>query len=172
MTLQELFNSIGNDPFYIVAYFIALPLIALIIGFTSKGESHLSPWTYIYSALIYMVCIPGIFAITLCVYTFFFERQSFLNLNIIVYFLPIISMILTLILIKKRIPLDGIPGFGKISGLMLVIAVTFISMLLIQKTKIWIVFIGSIGHLFIAFIVLFIVFRFGLSRLMGSSSKR
>ncbi len=172
MTLQELFNSIGENPFYIIAYFVAIPLVALIIGFTSKGESHLSPWTYIYSTLIYMICVPGIFAVTLCVYTFFFERQSFLNLNIVVYFLPIISMILTLILIRKRVPLDRIPGFGKISGLMMVIAATFITMLLIQKTSIWVVFIGSIGHLFIAFVVLFIVFRFGLSRLISPTPKR
>ncbi len=169
MTLQELFNIVGADPTYIIAYFIMVPIIALIVGFTSKGEAHLSPWNYIFSALVYLACIPGIFAATLCIYNFFFERQSFLNLNIFVYFLPILSMFVTLFLIKNRIAFNRIPGFSNLSGLIMVITATFIVMLLIQKTRIWVVFIGSVGHLLIAFLVLFLIIRIGFSKLFKQS---
>jgi hypothetical protein len=168
MTLQDLFDLISRDPSYVIFYFVAMPLIALLVGFMSEGEGHLSPWRNVYSALIYMVCVPGVFSLTLLVYNFFFERQSFLQLNIFVYFLPLLSMLLTLLLIKRKVSFDNIPGFDKITGLLMVIMATFVAMLLIQKTHIWVVFVGSIGHLAIAFVVLFLIIRFGMKRLFNT----
>lgn len=167
MTLQELFALVSHDPSYIIFYFLAMPCIAVLVGFMSAGEGNLSPWRECYSVLIYMVCIPGVFALTLCCYNFFFERQSFLNLNIFVYFLPIISMLITLMFIKSKVAFEAIPGFDKITGLLMVITATFVAMLLIQKTHIWVVFVGSIAHLAIAFVVLFLIIRFGMKRLFG-----
>jgi hypothetical protein len=72
--------------------------------------------------LVYAVCIPGVFAVTLNIYLFLFERQSVWQANIILQFLPVISMGITLMLIKSKIPFSLIPGFGKISGFLTLIA--------------------------------------------------
>lgn len=68
MTLQELFNLIAEHPAYIIFYFVVIPFAAFIAGLLSKGEGHLAPWKILYAILIYAVCIPGIFAVTLDVY--------------------------------------------------------------------------------------------------------
>ena len=102
MTLGEFFELCGRNPMLVLGYFILIPLIALLAMFFSKGEGHLSPWKYLYSVLIYLVCIPGIFAITLSVYLFLFERRSIMDTNMYTQVLPIFSMIVTIMLINAQ----------------------------------------------------------------------
>jgi len=54
-------------------------------------------------ATVYLVCIPGLLASVLTSYSLFFRHADLLNVNLAVYFLPIISMIVTLILIHKTV---------------------------------------------------------------------
>lgn len=173
MTLQELFDSIGSNPTLVLIYFAMLPITALIAGFMSKDEGYEEPWCYLYSVLVYAACIPGIFALTLTGYSFMFERASMLDKNIFVYFLPIIVMIATLLIINRNVDIKDIPGFGKLSGLLMVIFAVFFVMFLLQKIQIFTVFFGSITHLFGLFIVLFAVFMWGSSKLFkGSGDNR
>ena len=72
MTLRELFDYLSANPLAVVAYFFLLLITAILAGFMGKGEGHLSPWKYLYSAIIYLVCVPGIFAAALAVYLFLF----------------------------------------------------------------------------------------------------
>ena len=90
MTLQDLFDSMASNPTPVLIYFIMLPVTAFIISImTKKDEGYESPWKYLYSALIYLVCLPGIFAITMCIYHLLIDGRSFLQLNVLAYFLPI-----------------------------------------------------------------------------------
>ena len=82
MTLQEFFELLTNNPAYIIFYFSIIPFAAFLAGVLGKGEGHLTPWNYLYSALIYLVCVPGIFAVTLDVYLFLFEKQSIFELSL------------------------------------------------------------------------------------------
>ena len=165
MTLQDIFNQIGQNPSVVIAFFVGLPLLAFVSLLFSKDESYEKPWPHYYSGIIYMACIPGIFAITLTVYAFLFEGKSLLNVNFFVYFLPIISMIVTLLILRSRLDLDRIPGFDKLSGLLFIIATAFITLLLIQKTRIWVMFHGSVWFLVGVFVVLFLIFRVGWVKL-------
>ena len=137
MTLGEFFELCGRNPILVLGYFLLIPFIALLAMVFSKGEGHLSPWKYLYSVLIYMVCIPGIFAVTLSVYLFLFERRSIMDTNMYTQVLPILSMIITIILIKKQVSLNAVPGFGKLSGLITIISVLMIVMWIIDKTHIY-----------------------------------
>ena len=98
MTLLDFFKLLGENPSYMLGYFGLIPLTALLAGLLGSGEGHISPWKYLYSALVYLVCIPGIFAFTLNIYLFLFERsqRSILGSDIFSQILPVISMILTL----------------------------------------------------------------------------
>ena len=166
MTLEDFFKLLGENSFYVVAYFALIPITALIAGFMGKNEGHLSPWKYLYSALIYMVCVPGIFAITLNVYKFLFERGSIMQLNVFTQILPIISMILTLLLIRSAVSLDRIPGFGKLSGMATMILVLFTVMWFLEKTRIYVFSYMKIEYFLLLLIVLLIVFRYGWSKMM------
>ena len=115
-------------------YFLMVPFTAFLAGMLGKGEGHLSPWKYLYSALIYLVCVPGIFAAALAVYLFLFEKGgSIFNVNLLTQVLPIVSMVLTLGIIRRNAPFESIPGFSKLSSLMLMIASIFILMYFLDR---------------------------------------
>ena len=103
-----------------------------------KGEGHLTPWKYLYSALVYLVCVPGIFSVTLDVYMFLFEKRSILQTDIYTQILPILSMVITLFIIKRNVNLDAIPGFGKLSGLIMMITATLLIMWGLDRTHFWV----------------------------------
>ncbi len=165
MTLQQLFDQIGDEPTPIFIFFAALPLLSLLFAWIAKGEANRSPWNYIFTVLVFLVSVPGIFAFALCVYSFLFLRQSFLDVNILVYFLPIISMIVTFLIIKRVIELDDIPYIGKLSGMLMMMMATIGLMFVLDRTHI-IAFVRiPVQYLLIFFVVLFIAFGFGFRKL-------
>ena len=168
MTLQDFFDTVSGNPAPALIYFGMLPIVAAIVNFASGRESYESPWRYIYSGLVYAACVPGMLALVLCVYTLFFEpHRSLLQVSALIYFLPLLIMVASLLIMTRKVQLSYIPGFGKLSGLMMMLAVTFITILFIQKTRLWIMFHGSMFHLMVLFLVLFGIFYFGWYRLFG-----
>lgn len=134
MTLRELFDYLSANPAVMMLYFLMVPFTAFLAGILGKGEGHLSPWKYLYSTLIYLVCVPGIFAAALAVYLFLFEKGgSIFNVNLLTQVLPIVSMIATLGIIRRNVPFESIPGFSKLSSLMLMIASIFVLMYFLDR---------------------------------------
>ena len=172
MTLKEFFDLLGEQPIYILVYFLIIPFTALLVLLLGRGEGHLPPWKYLYSTLIYGVCVPAIFSVTLSVYLFLFERRSILETDVLTQLLPIASMAATLLLISKNVPLERVPGFGKISGLMMVITATFAFMWFIDRTRIFAFTYIPFQYVILIFIVLLIVIRFGWSRIFSQKSSQ
>ena len=169
MTLQEFFRLLGENPSYALMYFGLIPITALLAGLLGQGEGHISPWKYLYSTLIYLVCVPGIFAFTLNVYLFLFERRSVLESDIYTQILPIISMVGTLLIIRKNVSFNAIPGFDKISGLVMVVLATFAFMWFLDRTHIYVFSYLPFWQAILIFIGLFLVIRYGWSKFVGSS---
>lgn len=170
MTLQEFFDMLGENPVYVLFFFFMLPFTALLAGWLGKGEGHISPWKYLYSALIYLACVPGIFAVTLSIYFFLFERRSILDTNLYTQVLPIVSMVLTLFLIRKNVNLDRIPGFDKIGGLITMISATLAIMWFVDRTHIYAITFLPFHVVLLIFAGLLLLIRFGWSRFFGRSS--
>ncbi len=167
MTLREFFQLLADNPAMIIGYFLFIPIAAFLAGWLGKNEGHLSPWKYLYSMLIYLVCIPGIFAVTLNIYLFLFEKQSIFDTDIYTQILPILSMIATLLLIRNNVNLDRIPGFGKLSGLVMMIGSILALMWIADKTRILVFSYLPFQNVILIFVVLLIAVRFGWSRLFG-----
>ena len=165
MTLGEFFKWTGDHPALLISYFVGIPLIALLAGMFSKGEGHLSPWKYLYSILIYLSSIPGIFAVTLNIYLFLFERRSIMDTNLYTQVLPVLSMIATILIIKKQVSLDLVPGFDKISGLIIVIASIMALMWIIDKTHIYSITFMPFYAVILILVAGFFVIRLGLRKL-------
>jgi len=170
MTLKELFDLLSAHPAWILAYFILVPFTALLAGMLGKGEGHLTPWKYLYSTLIYLVCVPGIFAVTLSIYVFIFERRSIFDTDVYTQILPVLSMVATLLLIRRNVDLDLIPGFDKITGLVMMISATFAFMWVLDKTRIWIVSFLPFWQGILIFIGLLLVIRWGWGKVAKRSS--
>lgn len=165
MTLGEFFEWSGNNPALLLGFFFLVPFLALLALFFSKEEGHLSPWKYLYSVLIYLVAIPGIFAVTLSIYLFLFERRSIMDTNLFTQVLPIVSMLATFILIRKQVDLDLVPGFGKLSGLITIIGVLIVLMWIIDKTHIYSITFMPFWAVILILIAGFLLVWSGLKRL-------
>lgn len=167
MTLQQFFDWVQMHPNYSYIFYLGVPAIALIADFFSQGEGHVSPWKYLYSALIYLVCIPGIFIITLNIYFFFWERRSIMDTELLIQVLPILSMIATLFIIKKNVNLNYIPGFDKLSGLMLIIGIILTLMWILDRTHIYSITFMPFSMVLLVIVTGIVLLRFGLKKLLS-----
>ena len=167
MTLQEFFDYLSDRPELLLAYFIGIPILALVAGWLDKEEGHYAPWNYIYAIMIYCVCIPGIFAVTLSVYLFLFENHSILSTNLYTQVLPVGSMIATLLIIKQNVILDYIPGFDRLSGLIMLISAALAIMWFIDRLRLIAFTFIPFQYVLIFLIVLIATIRFGWSRIIG-----
>lgn len=148
-----------------MVYFLILPFTAWVVGMAADGSRDVKFWSYIYAILVYAVCIPGIFAVTLNIYLFLFERQSIWQANIVLQFLPIISMGITLILIKSKIPFSLIPGFGKLSGFLTLIAALIGIMWFFDRIHLVALTYVPFTVILVGFVLTLLAIRFAWSKL-------
>ena len=166
MTLQDLIQLIGENPRMIIGYYLIVIAISIISALFVNRENFKSPITYLFSTLIYAVSIPGIISVILIVYSAFIRKINFLEVNLLSYLLPIISMILVFTILNKSVTLKRIPGFRNIMGLFLMIGGTFFISYLIQKMFIGVIFIGGIQTLLLVFIVVFVLIKIGWNKMV------
>lgn len=169
ISIQDIILYVENYWWMLLIYFIALPIISFIMTLThSKEDIKIkSGLKYIYSILIYLSCLPGIFSSVLTVYAMIFVEINLLTINILIYFLPIISMIATLVIIKRKILFNDIPGFGRLSALILLLLAIFIILFILHKLRILLIFSGPFFILIIGGIILYLLLRRSWSRLFG-----
>ncbi len=160
MTLNELIILSGNHTLLMLVVFVLPPVVTLLLGLShGPGKGEEPPRCYFYAVLIYMTCLPGLFALTLTAYSLFFTKQNLLDVNLLVYLLPILSMGLTLSLMARKISFDDIPGFERISGLMIILTATFAVLFFLSRTRIWLLFSGSFLWLLAIGIIIFIILQ-------------
>jgi len=166
MTLGECFQLLSESPSLVLFYFLSVPLTALLALVFGRGEGHISPWKYLYTTLVFLVCIPGIFAITLNIYFFLFEKIKIMDTNLYTQVLPIVSMVITLMLIKQNTKFDDIPGFGKLAGLIMVISAILAVMWFLDRTHIIAITIIPFYYVIIVMIAALFFIRYGAKKLM------
>lgn len=164
MTLQQLFQTLSDNPVYLFFYFGGIPVLTIIVGILSNGKGYESPWNYIYAVLIYLVSIPGIFSVALNIYFFLFQRGDIMQTNVYFQILPVLVMVGTIFLIKRNVDLDYIPGFDKISGLWLILFATMMLMWFLEKIRIFVFSFLPFQYLIGLFIMLFAVIYLGWRR--------
>ena len=166
MTINELISKLDVLLVPTLIYFGSLPIVSLLFGWIAGSNAKLSPWKYIFSFIIYAVSIPAIFSFMLILYGLFFYQTNLLDVNFLAYFLPIISLVFTLVIISKIVSLDEIPGFERLSGLLTVIILAFLATFLLQRVFIHFVFFGSFMSFIAVFAALFLVFKLGLRKFL------
>lgn len=167
MTLREFFDLLAQHPAWILAYFLLLPLLAWLGGWLGRGEGHLPPWKYLYSALIYLACVPGIFSISLSLYMFLFERRSIMDIDLFTQVIPVLSMFITLWWIRRNVSFDYIPGFGRISGLIWTIAGLMAIMWFVDRTRIWMISFLPFQYVVLMLVACLLFIRLGARRIFS-----
>lgn len=172
MTGRELLALVGSNPLVLAVVLGLPPLVALGMGFAhARDAGGQPPWKYVYSAVVYGTCVPGMLAAVLTASTLFMSRESLLDQNVLVYVLPIVAMVATLLIVRRNVSFDAVPGFERISGLMITIAMTFVIVLAIRKTSIFFFFGGSIVMLIAMCAVVFALLRLGARAAFGGSRR-
>jgi len=165
MTVGDFFQALSDNPSVVCFLFISVPLTAFLASIFGKNEGAVTPWKELYTTLVYLTCIPGIFAITLNVYYFLFEKQRIADASLYVQVLPIISMAITLWLIRKNVDFKDIPGFEKLGGLITILAAVIIFMWILEKTRIFVFTMIPFGYFIVFFIVLLVLIRVGWKKM-------
>ena len=132
-----------------------------------KHGGGISPWKYVYSVIIYLACIPGIFSLFLTLYSVLLLRASLLAVNVLSYFLPFLSMFLTLFIVRRSVTFDDIPGFRRLYGLFLLIGLTFLVLFTLDRLRILLIFRSSIFLFFGLGIAIFFLLKYSARLLFG-----
>ncbi|MBK8954002.1 MAG: hypothetical protein IPM34_00390 [Saprospiraceae bacterium] len=137
MTLQQFFNWIQENPMMILYYFALIFLFTILLNTLAENKGQLYPWNWMYSIVLYLVCIPGIFAITLNIYFFLFEKRSIMETELLLQIFPVFMMFAIIYFIRKNVQLGDIPGFERLSGLMWIISILLCLMWVIDRTHLY-----------------------------------
>ena len=164
MTLGDLFVYANQHPAHVIFYFALIPFAALLAGWMEREEGHLPPWNYLYSVLVYLVAVPTILSVAYTVYRWFFDRESILNTNLVLQVLPIASMALTFLIIKQHVKVASLPGFGRLSGMVMMIVSAMAIMWFLDRFRIIGFTYIPFHYLLICFLALLFFIRYGWKR--------
>jgi hypothetical protein len=166
VTVREVTIWAGGRPILLVVLFLLPPIVVWLMRFLHPRDGGgKAPWRYVYSVLVYLACVPGMLAAVVTAYMLFFTRENLLDVNLLVYFLPVVSMVATLLLMRGSVSFDEVPGFDRLSGLMVMLAVSFGIALALQKTGIFLFFGASIQMLFALAAFVFLLLKWGTFKL-------
>ncbi|GAA3510486.1 hypothetical protein GCM10022393_24960 [Aquimarina addita] len=163
MTIQDLINWFGSNQNHILWYFGTI-LILTILSVVIVNKNNIGSFKYFLSFLVHAVTIPGILSVILILYALFIIKTNLLNVNAIAYFVPIIAMIATLLILNKKVRMNQIPGFSRLSALMLMIGIAFGIVFVLQNTFFGVFFVGGFSQLIIVFIVVLVLLKIAWSR--------
>ena len=167
MTLRDIFANISTNPNGLLWFLVCIPLLTFLISIWQDRNTppQLSPIRFGYTAVAYLASIPGIFAITLNVYLFLFERQSIWDMNLITQLLPIVTMVGTLMIIKRNIPFEHVPAFGKLSGFVTLIFAMIGIMWFVDRLRIYAITYIPFQYIAITFVGMLLLIRFGWNKM-------
>jgi len=162
MSIRDLIQLASAYPGWLSLGFGALPVMALLMLLFPRVQRYSALCQYLYASLTYLACIPGMCSAVLLAYSLFIARENLLDVNLLVYFLPLLAMGLTLVIIGKQVSFRDLPGFGRLAGLMTLIAVSFALVLFVNKVFIGIFFGGSLWILLGLAVGVFLLLQWAL----------
>lgn len=167
MTLRDIFSHISANPSLLLWFLLCVPLLTFLISIWQNPNipPQQSTNRHFYAVLAYLACIPGIFAVTLNVYLFLFERQSIWDMNLITQLLPIVTMVGTLIIIKRNIPFEYVPAFGKLSGFVTLVFAMIGIMWFVDRLRIYAITFVPFQYIAIGFVGMLLLIRFGWNKM-------
>ncbi|WP_018693125.1 hypothetical protein [Algicola sagamiensis] len=171
MSINELIREASKFQTEVIIFFVALPVLTflLLLVYKQKERHHIGD--YVLSILIYLVSIPGCFSFALVFYNLLILKGNILNVDLVIYFLPLISMLTVFGLIARKTDFLHLPGFGRLSGLLLMMVLTCIVLFVLHRMHFFVGFFASIESLAVIAIAIFILFKVAAAKIMGGKNK-
>ncbi|WP_375447058.1 hypothetical protein [uncultured Fibrella sp.] len=166
MTFRDLFAYAAAQPGVIALFLLLIPALVYVLNLWAGDTAEsIWRWRYLYAGLVYAACIPGMFAVTLNVYLFLFERQSIWDMNLVLQVLPILTMVVTLMLIRRKLPFQYIPGFGRLSSFLTLIAALIGILWFVDRLRLVAFTYVPFTYIVVGFVALLLIIRFAWSRI-------
>lgn len=160
MTTREFLLFLALNPWPLAGALIGVPLLTVLWSLLhGRTASRLAPWKYGYSVFTYLAVVPGTVSLVILAYSVFFAHENLLDRDLLVTFGPPVAMLLTLVAVRQRLAFADVPGFGRLSGFITLVALSFAAALAIDKTRLFVGFFGSIDRLFLLAAGLYAVFQ-------------
>jgi hypothetical protein len=172
MTIEDLFGFLDSNPLILALYFAVIPLIAILLPlFHGKANAVKDPYRYIYSVLMYLSSVPGLSILFILVYLVLFQNANILKLSLVSFFLPVVSMLVTLLTIRNSLKFSEIPGISRLSGLFGLIISTFLIIFFLDRLRIYVFFRGHVLIFVLLFAGLFLFLKYSIRLLWGKRGK-
>tara|TARA_B100000745_G_scaffold208963_1_gene138180 strand:+ start:774 stop:1289 length:516 start_codon:yes stop_codon:yes gene_type:complete len=171
MSVHAFLLWLEQYPFWILVYFgfLVATGFALGVGYRNPASNR---WRHIVASVVaHAVSLPGILSATALFYTMIVLRNNALQLNVVLYFVPGLSMVLTLWAISRYCALSALPGFERLSGFMLMMALISLCLLFLYRFHLVIGFFSSIESLLIAAVILYGLFQLAAKKISRSKSE-
>ncbi len=159
MTVQEIVAALTKDRIALLFLFMMLPLVAMLLQKAAPNKGNKAPYNYIYSIIVFAACIPGVISIIIWLDTILFDQKGLWQLDVFVFYLPVLVMLSCMFIIKKATTFSELPWFGELYELLVLIAVSF-GCIVVAIEKNLLTF--STGwHVILFFFLLFGMFKSG-----------
>ena len=167
-SLLELIHTAAPYRPWIVAALVALPLVTWGAGLVLRRMSRRGAAIFL-SVPIHLAVIPGVaMALTLGYVLFFVRGNVLAELDAVLVLGPVASMGFTLLAASRVMRFEEIPGFDRLSGLMLLSALAFALAYLIYRLAFRVFFFSPLITLVLLFVAAFAGLRFAGRRAFGA----
>ncbi len=165
-TLEDILLSLAREWQMLGFAMIVITLVSLIICYLLQ-KSKKPLWAHRFMSLpIFLTMIPGIFYCVVLAYLLVFARADLMQLPFFT-FLPPLWMAVSLYLYRQLVDFDYVPGFTRLSGLALFVAVVFAAAFLLAQLRIIAVFWLSPKWLFPIVALFYIGWRLAVRRMLS-----
>lgn len=119
LSVQALAQQLVPYRLQILAATLALPVATLIAGLTLRAVSRrLAGW--VLSLAVFAAVTPGVMVGSALLYMFFFTGTNMVrDVDVILYFAPVASMLATMLAATRVLRTREIPGMSRIGGMFL-----------------------------------------------------
>lgn len=171
LSVNQLLHQLAPFRIEILSWILAVPLMAWLGGRLLRPLSRrLSAW-YL-SFAVYVTVVPGMLVGAAVGYLFFFTGTNMVNdLDVVLHFGPVFSMVATLVAATRVLPATEIPGMKRVGGLFLAGTVVSGVFFALSRTSIFtFVHVGERGLFTIALGVIFLTWV-GFTMVFGEGAE-
>lgn len=166
MTVGELFDLLRNNPNYIIGGAAAVMVVLCLLYLVPSRKRYQSPWKFIYTLILYTATVPAIFVVTLFLYYFLFERSQMVSFDFLLHGIPLLLMVVTYAIVKNQVKIAYIPGFGRLTSIITLVALVLIFLWFFDRVHIFTVTLLPLPILIGILVGGIILFRIMMTRML------
>ena len=156
LTLEDVLLNIASYTKILIPVMILITGISWIIVRSLQRYGRDNAAARFMAGPVFITGIPGIFFCIVLGYLLLFTSRNLLTVPLF-YFFPPFWMIASLWIFSRTVNFDQVPGFHRLSSLMVFSAVSFLAIFMLYRFRllaiVWISPLWAIGIVFIAFLI-------------------